>query len=339
MTNILVFQTAFLGDAILTLPMIQKLKEMFPESNIDVLTIPSNKQIFEYSPPVNKVILFDKKDKQKSILSTFKFVKELKRNNYDIVYSPHRSLRTALMVMELGIQKSYGFDNSSFKHVYKYLIPYNYNHHEVQRNLDLIGFDCSNDNWKIRPRLQFDNKIINSINDFINSFKANSTFAAIAPGSIWNTKIYPQKYYSELIDFLRKKADYILLIGSEKDKKICDELASEFGEKVINTAGKFSVAESIELLKRVIILISNDSAPTHFGAVADIPVLTLYCSTVPEFGFYPYNNKSYFLSFDDLKCKPCGIHGYDECPLKTFDCGIELKPEKVIIKIEEMLND
>jgi heptosyltransferase-2 len=72
---------------------------------------------------------------------------------------------------------------------------------------------------------------------------------------------------------------------------------------------------------------------------ADIPVLMLYCSTVPDFGFYPYNKKSYFLSFDELFCKPCGIHGYIKCPLNTFDCGYKLKPEIVISKMKEMIND
>ena len=52
------------------------------------------------------------------------------------------------------------------------------------------------------------------------------------------------------------------------------------------------------------------------------PVLTIYCSTVPEFGFYPYNKKSSYISFNDLNCKPCGIHGYEKCPIKSFDCGI-----------------
>ena len=77
---------------------------------------------------------------------------------------------------------------------------------------------------------------------------------------------------------------------------------------------------SIALLKHSKILISNDSAPTHLGVCADIPVLTLYCSTVPDFGFYPYNNRSRWLSYADLTCKPCGIHGYEACPLKHFQC-------------------
>jgi heptosyltransferase-2 len=65
----------------------------------------------------------------------------------------------------------------------------------------------------------------------------------------------------------------------------------------------------------------------------------LYCSTVPDFGFYPYNKNSYFLTYSDLSCKPCGIHGFPKCPLGTFDCGYKLNPALVISKIEEMIND
>ncbi|MDP2366016.1 MAG: lipopolysaccharide heptosyltransferase II, partial [Ignavibacteria bacterium] len=75
------------------------------------------------------------------------------------------------------------------------------------------------------------------------------------------------------------------------------------------------------------------------GMCAAIKVLTIYCSTVPGFGFYPYSKKSSSVSFDDLKCKPCGIHGYQNCPVKTFDCGTKLLPDFIINKAEEMLRD
>ncbi len=101
----------------------------------------------------------------------------------------------------------------------------------------------------------------------------------------------------------------------------------------------FSIVESIELLKSAKLLISNDSAPTHMAMSAEIKTLTIYCSTIPEFGFYPYNKKSDSISFDDLKCKPCGIHGHNLCPIKTFDCAMNLLPEQIILKAEEMLSD
>ena len=67
MERILVIQTAFLGDAILTLPLIQKLKELNPEIDIDVLTIPSTKDVFENSPSVSSVLSYDKRGKEKGL--------------------------------------------------------------------------------------------------------------------------------------------------------------------------------------------------------------------------------------------------------------------------------
>jgi len=71
---------------------------------------------------------------------------------------------------------------------------------------------------------------------------------------------------------------------------------------------------------------------------ADIPVITIYCSTIPEFGFYPYNKRSVALSYNDLECKPCGIHGHVKCPITTFDCGYKLLPESVFEKINEIIS-
>ncbi|NUM62813.1 MAG: hypothetical protein HUU44_11840 [Ignavibacteriaceae bacterium] len=64
--KILVIQTAFPGDVILTLPFIQELKKRRNQYLIDVLCIPSTAEIFNASPSVNSTITLDKKGKQKS---------------------------------------------------------------------------------------------------------------------------------------------------------------------------------------------------------------------------------------------------------------------------------
>ena len=158
-------------------------------------------------------------------------------------------------------------------------------------------------------------------------------FIAIAPGSVWETKKYPKEKYIEVIKLLSGNDEHVVLIGSEDDVTLCDDIYSNAGSTVKNLAGKFSVIETIFFLKSAKLLISNDSAPTHMGMCADIPVLTIFCSTVPEFGFYAYNKNSSFLSYDDLDCKPCGIHGYRKCPIGTFDCANNLSPEEIIQKL------
>ena len=209
---------------------------------------------------------------------------------------------------------------------------------KVERNLRLIQFKIENENWKILPQLSFPESVKNKVEDFFKEYRSKSNFAAVAPGSVWKTKIYPDGYYLQVIEYLAQKFDFVFLIGSEKDRMFCEEIARKFGKNVKSVAGNFTIMESIYFLKHMKLLISNDSAPAHFGMCVDIPVLMLYCSTVPDFGFYPYNKKSYFLSFDDLNCKPCGIHGFNECPLNHFNCGYKLVPESVITKIKEMIN-
>jgi len=339
MERILIIQTAFIGDAILTLPMIQKLKDFFPGSQIDVLAIPSTAEIFSSSAYVNGIIIFDKKNKDKSPLATMRLSRELQKNKYSRVYSPHRSFRTSFLVMNLGVKETYGFSNAALRHVYKNLVEYSPKHHEVQRNLDLIGFNYHDDEWRIQPQINITDISEKKVNDFFVSLNIESRIIAVAPGSVWNTKKYPHEYYEEIIKYFVGKSFCVLLIGSEAEKNVCDNIALKNAGKVFSAAGHFSLIESVELLKKAELLICNDSAPTHLGMCAGIPVLTIYCSTVPGFGFYPYNKESSFLSYDDLSCKPCGIHGKQQCPVNTFDCGLKLLPQNVISKAEGMLND
>lgn len=333
LNKILVIQTAFIGDAVLTLPMIQELKKNNPDYLIDVLAIPTTAEIFSASPFVNEVIVLDKKGKEKSIFSLIKFVKEIKKKNYSKIYSPHRSARTSFIVMQSGVNETYGFDISSLRHVYKHLIEYKPDQHEVQRNLKLIG--NNSDDWKIRPHIEISQRTKEKVDIFLEK-TISEKIIAVAPGSIWNTKRYPRDYYIEIIKYFVNDYSFIL-IGGKNEESLCEEIARQFENKVINSAGFFSLTETVELLRRCRLLISNDSAPAHLAAAANTPVLMLYCSTVPGFGFYPYMDGSVYLSYDDLSCKPCGIHGYNECPLKHFLCGRNLKPEKVIQKVNMMV--
>jgi heptosyltransferase II len=336
--RILFIQTAFLGDAILALPAIQKLKGNYPGCVLDVLCIPDTAEVFQSSKSVDNVLIIDKKGVHKSIFKTYKFVKSIKSNSYTKIYSSHRSLRTSLIVLMLEVRETFGFDNSVLFHTYKNLVKYELSKHEVQRNLDLVGFEYDDESWRIIPEISVSTEVKNKIESFVFEEKINEGFIAIAPGSVWRTKKYPADYFEIVIEELLKKNYKVVLIGGKNDFNECENLSLKF-KSVLNTAGKFSVIESIELLKYARLLISNDSAPTHMAMCVDLKTITIYCSTIPEFGFYPYNKKSISISFNDLKCKPCGIHGYQECPIKTFDCGIKILPQHVINKTEEILSD
>lgn len=333
--KLLIIQTAFIGDSILTLPMIQKLKELYPESLIDVICHPLSQEIFQLSPFISNVIVYDKRGKNKGLLNILKFAKMIKNGAYSRIYAPHRSTRTSILVKLSGVNETYGFSNSELNKVYSNIVEYRKDYHEVQRNLSLIGYPVENQNWKIQPELLISAEIQKKIDEFVTKYPGRK-FAAVAPGSVWETKKYPKENYAKIIRYLLDQSFHIFLVGGGTDRDYCEEIAANFSQNVINTAGRFSIVESICLLKKCSMLVSNDSAPTHFAMCAGIPVLTIFCSTIPGFGFYPYSTSGKYISYDDLSCKPCGIHGHQKCPVGTFDCAKKIDIEKILSTISEM---
>lgn len=333
--KILVIQTAFPGDAILTLPLIQEINRIFISAKVDVVCIPSTSIIFRSSNYVNEVIEFDKRNKNKGITGLIKFASYIKSKEYDKIYSPHRSARSAILTFLSNPKESYSFDKSSLNFLYKSKIKYESDWHEVRRNLSLLGNNYSDEEWKILPKLSLsDNK--KKVVDAKIKVVGQKKMIVLAPGSVWATKRYPINYFKVISEELIKSGYQIVIIGGKEDKQLTEEIS--IGNKdIINLCGELNFIESIYLLSKSILLISNDSAPTHLAMCADIPVLTIYCSTVPKFGFYPYNTDSRVISYDKLDCKPCGIHGYNKCPEMHFNCGQYLTPERVLEEINSIL--
>lgn len=333
--KILVIQTAFLGDAVLTLPLIQKLKEKKEDVKITVLCIPSTKEVFRYSSSVEKVIIYDKRGADKSIFSYIRIINKIRSEKFDLVISPHRSIRSTLISFFSGAKNTYGYNTADFSFLFKNRIEYRKDQHEVQRNLSFLESYNKLDTWKVLPELAVTSNIKDKIDKLVDSF-SDKKIVAIAPGSVWKTKVYPSEYFQQLISLIHSSDYLCVLIGGAEDKNLCETIAKS-NNQIISLAGQLSIIESVEFLKRCTAIVCNDSAPTHLAMAANIPALTIYCSTIPGFGFYPYNETSKYVSYNELACKPCGIHGFQNCKIKTFACAYNLQPEMVFEKLKQIL--
>src|SRR3972149_224984 len=91
--KILIIQTAFPGDVILTTPLIRAAKETFPEAKVSALVIPETLELLKNNPHLEKVIVYDKRKRGKF----WPLIKKLKREQFELALVPHRSLRSALI--------------------------------------------------------------------------------------------------------------------------------------------------------------------------------------------------------------------------------------------------
>lgn len=317
MNNILIIQTAFIGDVILATPVISELKRIFPNSKVDFLLKKGTEFILENNPNCSEVLIFDKKSgKFKEIK---RLLKNIRGNQYDLVINLHRFGSSGILA---GLSKAkliYGFD----KHPYSFLFTKNFKHeigngkHEVERNLELIKeFGAKS---ILRPEL-YPSKIA-----FENVLKYKTKiFYCIAPASVWFTKQMPFHKWIELIKKYQSKGN-IYILGGKEDYDLGEKLIFESGSgNIYNLAGKLSITESAALMKDAKMNFVNDSGPLHIASAMNANVTAVFCSTTPEFGFGPLSDNSKIIEVQNLSCKPCGLHGHKSCPKDDFKCGNEL---------------
>ncbi len=91
-------------------------------------------------------------------------------------------------------------------------------------------------------------------------------------------------------------------------------------------------------LARASAAVSCDSGPMHLATALGLPVLGLFGSTVPRFGFAPLGGRAEVLEVDDLPCRPCGVHGREACWLGHWRCLRELEPARVAAEALRLLD-
>ena len=334
--KILIIQTAFAGDVILTLPMVQVLKENYPDSEISFLCIPGVTNILENNPFISELIIYDKKNKQKGLWKFWKLVKEIQGKKFDLVISPHRSLRSTLISYFSKARQTISFDVSAISSKYKTRVVYKSNLHEIIRNLSLLAPLGIIKNEIITPKLFSSEEDKKIVDELLSGFKieVDEKFIAIAPGSVWFTKTFPDIKFAKVLSILGDFNYKVVMIGGSEDAGLCAKI-KVLGKnlKAYNAAGKLSYLQSAELIRRSKVLLTNDSAPMHLANAVGTKVAAIFGATIPEFGFYPTGKDDIVFQTNGLKCRPCSIHGGNHCPIKTFICMNKIDESDITIEL------
>jgi len=320
----LVIQTAFLGDVVLTTPLLSALGA--EHGPVDVVTTPIAAPLLETHPAVRKVIPYDKRGSDRGWTGLRKLARRLQAEQYERAYLPHRSLRTAALGVLARIPSRIGF-SGRWSFLYTEARPKPALGHETDRLLALADEAPGAYPPQLRPTAA-DERAAAALID--------GAFVALAPGSIWGTKRWP--FYPELAAGLGERMA-VVVVGGPDDVALGDQIVSAVrpsGRPAVNACGRLTLRESAALIGRASALITNDSAPLHLATAMGTPIVALFGPTVTEFGFGPLRAGDVALGVDELQCRPCSPHGPAQCPLGHHRCMRELTVEAVIAAIEEL---
>ncbi len=296
----LIWQTAYLGDVVLATPLIRTLKENFPDSEIAFVGRPFIKELFKGSDIIT--IPFSK-----GFLESFKILKKIK--GFDVAIVPHRSLRTALVMLFSGIPRRIGFDRSEFKYAFTDIVKHRWEEHEVDRNLRLLE-PLGIKKFVREPWLPMGKE---ERNEILEKFKLKEKeYIVINPFSNFPLKEWSIKNWERLIKLL--KGYDVVITGLKSNREKLKGFSKEV--KFIDLVGKTTLRELMGVLAGARLVISNDSSPVHIANAFKVPAFMIYTATSPLYGFYPLTG-SYIEN--PAPCSPCSPNP-KRCKTGTEEC-------------------
>ncbi len=331
--SVLVIQTSFLGDVVLTTPLLAELALRGP---VDVVVTPAAAPLLENHPAVRDVIVFDKRGRDDGMAALWRFARALRRRpdgsrrEIAAAYLAQGSFRSAALALLAGVRERVGFDTSSGRILYTRRARYRRDRHHAERLWRLAAGDDVPDPAAetIRPRLFPGERERAAVDALLRDVpRDGAQLFALAPGSIWGTKRWP--HYPALASRLAPLYR-LVVIGGREDDALAGEIARAAGhERVINATGRLSLLASAELIARCVGLVTNDSAPQHLASAVGTPTLSIFGPTVEAFGFGPLAPRHATVGNESLDCRPCDSHGPVTCPLGHWKCMRELEVEHV----------
>lgn len=335
----LVIQTAFLGDLILSIPVLKRIKEIFPEDKLIVVCRNGLGDFLIKEHLADEVFEIEKSNSK----SYNEALTQLNKFSIKNIFCIHRSIRSQLFTAKIKADNKIGFSSFLGFWVFDEMVPFRTSYPEVIRQFAILETTDVLTHTEINSQdfTYLNNNILPPVPAFF-SFQSNSkreswnNKIAIFPGSVWATKKWTTTGFVELSNLLIKKGYEVNLLGGPTEKKLCEEIAAKTNGAIV-LAGSLSLAETIKSLKNFRLVISNDSAPTHMAVYNNRPVVTIFGPTTLKQGFRPWSDSAAIVENNSLSCRPCGQHGHNKCPLNHHNCMGLITAGDVLLKVEKIL--
>jgi heptosyltransferase II len=307
--NILVIPLRYIGDTILTVPLLRNLRRLFPAARIDMLTSAVTAPLMEACPYLNSVMIEPKASAER--------LKLLKAQNYDTVFILRKSATMALLCQLAGIPNRIGYDKQRFPWGYKrwgwFLshtaqypslktdTPQAVSHLGLLAACGLQAQDSHLELWNTEADEQHITQLIAE-----HSVDTSQPLAVLHAASASHGKQIELSKFTESLQQLHTHGYQLLATGTQTDRQGYDTLSHEAGVPLINLAGSTSLRETFALYRRIQLLLTVDSSPIHMGAAAGVPHIVGVFGPTNEKQWGPHNPDVNFRPvFVDLPCRPC----------------------------------
>ncbi len=318
--KILLIRFSSIGDIVLTTPVARCLKQQLG-AEVHFLTKKAFANLIAPNPNIDKVFSFDKE--LKAVLPA------LKAEKYDYVIDLHNNLRSMRVKLALGRPAS-SFNKLNFEKWLLVNLGINFlpDRHIVQRYLGAAGHLGIKYDGKGLDHFIPDTEVVDV--QQLSPQLQPGQFIAFVIGATHATKRMPPETMLEICQNLQQS---IAILGGKSEAAAGQYLAEKAGNKVVNLCGQLSIHQSASVVAQSAVVLTHDTGLMHIAAALKKPIVSVWGSTVPQFGMYPLYpdgmNLNMSMEVSGLKCRPCSKIGYNACPKGHFRCMLDLKAQEI----------
>lgn len=351
--RILVIAMRYLGDLMLSTPLLHTLRTAYPDATIDVLTYRKNAGLLEGNPDIDNVIETIQHQ------SWAEFGNLLKRifQRYDLAVALEINNRRYFYA-RLAAKKVIGFVPQKHKkgHWKKRLLTasvefdndFTHTILEIAKLSDLLGIPA-----QLQQITPYTEKTIDAPD------LTNTPYVVLHTHPQWRYKRWPVTHWVLIAEFLISKGYTLILSGGpdKKEQAYIEEIFQPLKTKsnqVINMAGQLSLAQLANLLSSAKLFIGPDTGITHLAAATACPMIALFGPTNPvkwapwptgyserknpfqKKGDQSVNNVTLLQWPED--CVPCQNEGCDSHRESDSRCLLDLPVSHVLLHITKILN-
>lgn len=344
MNRILIIAPNWIGDAVMSQPLLATLKTIYPHCQIDVLASPWVAPIYRACAEVNQVIEAKLEHKQLQWGLRKLLAKQVEANQYQACFVLPNSLKSALIPWLANIpvrigyrgEMRFGLINAALDNPSKINRPPMANHYLALSNA-LEHLQETNTSTPANPKLNVSTVAKQSVSTKLEEACINQkSIYVLCPGAEYGaTKRWPTEHFANLADQLisNERDAHVILLGGKGDHALAVSIQAQAQKstQIHNWCGNTSLDEAIALIGMSKVLISNDSGLMHIGAALKVSQVAIFGSSDPHHT-PPLSDKAKVIWLN-LPCSPCHKR---ECPLGHLKCLKDISPETVLRNIQAL---
>jgi heptosyltransferase-3 len=340
--RVLLVRLRSIGDTVLTTPSLFALKRFLPHASVDILLEDWVAPVLDGFPHVDNVITLERR----STSARARVTRQLRANNYDVVYNLHGGTTATLLTRATGAKHRVGYQTYQYARLHNHLSPSSSllwgreKTHSVEQQLALLGWTGVPVSDRPATQLAITPEASAAITGRLQVARlADVPFAVIHPAAAFATKQWSASKFGYLAEDLRSKGLAVIAITTANEKPVIDGMNKNTATPV-ESFSDLTLPEITALLARARVFVGNDSGIAHIAAAVKAPSVVIFGSsnTAHWRPWTPSISASAAeVVMEEMDCQPC--HGYFCEKFDEPECIKRVPLERVIAATERVLRE